>query len=296
MLTLMYSDMINNVDINADNMLQIIKKYSIQTLNIFEYDFTCAGFMTVAKYLKHCWRIDDCIKFIDAMKELCSEEYFEKNFHGIEYGIKNMDNKNERIVNLEMYHIDKVNYPQIDIILEYIMHLLNNELYDKYVLIYDKYIDYIVNTCDDVRIFIFYNYKLSYLQKTGQIIKIYNTECNINDKIRSYCASQLASYYGLKSNVVYLMDLFKQHNFEVIEDYTMNTDSGCFDSDDKLSCSICVEQITSNKTTLVGCPNCKKYIGHFLCVANWLVKNMYCPLCRFKYENIVVNEFGNVSL
>ena len=46
----------------------------------------------------------------------------------------------------------------------------------------------------------------------------------------------------------------KRKGFGIIEDYCPDDPMGCFDTEGTLICSICLEEVTNSKVTLITCP------------------------------------------
>jgi hypothetical protein len=75
--------------------------------------------------------------------------------------------------------------------------------------------------------------------------------------------------------------------FNVINDYDYHTDpKGLKNEDDKIVCPICYDSIEKDKVTVIECVGCHKYIGHLICVSDYIIscmkerKTAKCLLCR----------------
>ena len=74
---------------------------------------------------------------------------------------------------------------------------------------------------------------------------------------------RLCERYNILGNkIIASTSMIKNKDFEIVEDYSLEDSKWCFDSDDSLICSICLEDITNHKITFSLCPHCNKYVGH----------------------------------
>ena len=154
---------------------------------------------------------------------------------------------------------------------------------------------------------IFYKYKdkiLSQGNKLKNIFRIYEVEMFINihtNRIQTSCElsklihierfngdeyfynkfNQLCKYLKHKETVI------KNTGYKIVEDYNIDTDiKGLKDSDNKLICPICYDNITTTKITLIECPHCSKYVGHFNCIYDYITpkiksgQQIKCTHCR----------------
>lgn len=74
-------------------------------------------------------------------------------------------------------------------------------------------------------------------------------------------------------------------NYNIIENYDLVSDTKCLrDTDNKIICPICLENVEQDKITLIECNKCNKYVGHMLYVYNFIIsnkgKNIKCVYCR----------------
>ena len=122
--------------------------------------------------------------------------------------------------------------------------------------------------------------RIQYLILTHQIQTITQFDIVIDPAVIRLHPTLSAKYAALKDSISAIIEYIKHKGFSLIEDYSLEDPLGCFDSDEVLICSICLDEITNPKATLVLCPHCKEYVGHMLCVSKWLKTGNSCPLCR----------------
>lgn len=86
--------------------------------------------------------------------------------------------------------------------------------------------------------------------------------------------------------------VIKNFGLNIVEKYEESDEKGCRDETDKLVCTICYDNIEEEKITLIECPHCHKYIGHYFCITKYLsskikhLSDINCPLCRTEFKRI----------
>jgi hypothetical protein len=100
-------------------------------------------------------------------------------------------------------------------------------------------------------------------------------------------------YLEKKMNQVIEMEkVVKNFALNIVEKYEERDEKGFRDDTDKLVCVICYDNIDKEKITLIECPHCHKYIGHFFCITKYLSSKIKeggeinCVMCRAEFKHI----------
>ena len=193
----------------------------------------------------------------------------------------------EKSINV-ILKVKKLNlYPNkiIDIIILY----SNMKNYKKAIEYYDMYKDCLLDKLKDNSVYVkVYAIIIKCYIHTHQIQNIddlYLLLKNIEFNKYFYKEKQMIEFYTkLIKDMNYLVS-HKRYNFNLIYNYDLINDEKCIrDCDNKIMCMICLENIEQDKITLIECNKCNKYIGHILCVFNYIThnkgRNIKCFNCQ----------------
>jgi len=160
--------------------------------------------------------------------------------------------------------------------------------YEKAYEIFYKHKDMMLNDGNKLKnIFRIYNFELIINIHTNRI----QTSCELSKLIQNERFNGDEYFYNKFNEVCkYLKNketVIKNAGYKIVEDYDIESDvKGLKDSDNKLICPICLDNITTTKITLIECPHCSKYVGHFNCIYDYIMpkleakQKIKCTHCR----------------
>lgn len=183
--------------------------------------------------------------------------------------------------------------------LDYIAVLFNKREYQKIINFYNQYKDFLHNTLKKSNLMIiFYSCIGTAFIKTNQVqtINELNELLNFNDikniVDNKYYENEIKYYILIQKYIVILekyRKLILNIGFNIIENYDYKQDAnGLKDEDDKMICPICYDTIEQDKITVIQCVKCNRYIGHILCLGEYINQQVIkgkvkCIICRHEY-------------
>jgi hypothetical protein len=195
----------------------------------------------------------------------------------------------KKLVNIIETSLDKqINLNDIlDIII--LLYRLNDndkiiEIYDKYKLIISNaFINgnkNIIESLYSIIVFIF---------KSNNIQLIKNMKSDI-EKISLVHNDIKLKCFDLIKKIEFYEKIVNDLDFIITNIKDITTDSkGLRNDKDEIICTICLDSIKFNKTAVIECKFCHKYIGHYLCICEYIIdkknnkQQIECPTCREKY-------------
>lgn len=204
-----------------------------------------------------------------------------RKFHRIIYQNYYAFTKNHRKT-IKILHliIDENNY-NFNTIHDILACYSNLKEYEQYYQLYCKYEEYIFKHAKHpwfnsiLSLHVKYISETNNLDSLNMIEKYYNQDEIITP---NYIKYNLSSFiHRLNETKEYIKSL----NYEIIDNYNLSEDKNCLrDSNGDVICIICLEKIIRQNIILITCETCKKYIGHFTCIADWLRRENRCPHCN----------------
>ena len=186
---------------------------------------------------------------------------------------------------LRTQNLNKKPYKILDLIIIY----YNNKKYEKALEHYKIYKDLLLEKLKTSSILIkLYNILIGSYINTHQIQNIDDLYLLINNlEYNEYLKNDFTNIDKFKILIETMNKVlsYPKFNFNLIHNYDLILDEKCLrDSDNKIMCLICLENIEIPKITLVQCKKCNKYIGHMLCIYNYICNkkgiNVKCINCQ----------------
>ena len=200
-------------------------------------------------------------------------------------------NKKEEYYNLSIKSILRTknlnNYPNkiLDLI---ILYFASNN-YNKVIEYYEKYkyfmIDRYKNEPIVIRLYCIVINSYVYTHKIQNINDLYDltNQLEYNEIFKN--SFEWIEQTKKTINFMYNIVSCPKFNFSIIENYDLISDSKCLrDNNNKIICTICLENVEQDKITLIQCNKCDKYIGHIYCIYNYIChkngNNVKCLNCQ----------------
>ena len=182
-------------------------------------------------------------------------------------------------------NLNKYPYRIIDIMITY----LNMKNYNKVLQYYEMYKNILLfnfrNNSVIIKLLLIIIECYIYTHQIQNVSDLHDLIKNI--KYNDYLKKEIKFIDEFKKKIIHMNIVLTQpkFNFNLIYNYDLLLDEKCLrDSDNKIMCLICLENIEQLKITLVQCNKCNKYIGHMLCIYNYICNkkgiNIKCINCQ----------------
>jgi hypothetical protein len=236
-------------------------------------------FIKKIKTIYESYKIDDNIS-----DDLLSLEIF-INIEYIMYSVisnyENDKNKKQEYYNLSINSILRTkninNHPNKISDLMILYYISNN--YNKVLEYYDKYKEFFIDRYKNEAIVIkVYCIVIESYINTHKIQSVNDLYSIINQIDYNEIFKHSFEWINkTKKRLIFMKNIISTPllNYNIIENYDLVSDTKCLrDTDNKIICPICLENVEQDKITLIECNKCNKYVGHMLCVYNFIISNL----------------------
>lgn len=265
--------------VDIDDLFNLISISATEKNKVFPFDILPIFLSNIANKVRFLQHYDIAKELYERLKNICSGEEFDLLSYTYLIFIKD----GQAIIKwLEKYVLNKITTPSTGLIVDYMVMLVNLREYKKYEEAYHKWNNLILTSSSRTILSLYKSARLRYLLDTQQLDDIQQLDSIPNSNHAPVIFTEIKKYNSKRLYIQKLLGHLKTHGFKIVENYSLDDAAGCFDSDNCLTCSICLDEILDARITLITCLDCKKYVGHALCLAKWLKTNASCPLCRCK--------------